>query len=45
MWSGLKKVEYLIFDRQWRFYPTDHTIFQGLLSLWMFYSDGDVTFQ
>ena len=31
--------------RLWRFYLTTHPIRQGLLLLWMFYSDGDATFQ
>ena len=32
-------------SRLWRFYITTHPIRQGLLLLWMFYSEGDATFK
>ena len=34
-----------IFSRLWRYYLTTHPIRQGLLFLWMFYSEDSVTFR
>ena len=34
-----------IFARLWRFYLTTHPVRQGLLLLWMFYSEGSANFQ
>ena len=36
--------QHSIFASLWRFYLTAHTVCQGLLFLWMFYSKGGTTF-